>query len=56
MVKMQGKYALMEMLRAEGVTLFFGYPGTIEAAIMDALQDYQDIQYYLVLQESSDSP
>ena len=52
MVKMQGKYALMEMLRAEGVTHIFGNPGTSEAAIMDALQDYQDIQYYLVLQES----
>ena len=50
--KMSGKQAVMEMLKAEGVTHIFGNPGTSEAAIMDALQDYQDIQYYLVLQES----
>jgi benzoylformate decarboxylase len=48
---MKGKYALLESLRAEGVEYIFGNPGTSEAAIMDALEDYPDLKYMLVVQE-----
>ncbi len=48
---MKGKHALMESLRAEGVEYIFGNPGTSEAAIMDALEDYPDLKYVLVVQE-----
>ncbi len=48
---MQGRYALLEMLRAEGVEYIFGNPGTSEAAIMDILPDYPDLKYVLVVQE-----
>ena len=52
MPRLTGKYILMEMLRAEGVTCVFGNPGTTETPLMDALQDYPDIHYYLGLQEA----
>ena len=51
MVKMAGKSALMEMLRAEGVEYIFGNPGTSEAPIMDILEEYPDIKYMLTTQE-----
>lgn len=51
MVRMTGKRALMEMLRAEGVDYIFGNPGTSESPIMDALEDYPDIKYMLTTQE-----
>ena len=51
MTRMTGKRALMEMLRAEGVKYIFGNPGTSESAILDALEDYPDIEYVLTTQE-----
>ena len=53
MTKMTGKRALMEMLRAEGVEYIFGNPGTSESAILDALEDYPDIEYILTTQEGA---
>lgn len=51
MVRMSGKRALMEMLRAEGVEYIFGNPSTSEAPIMDILEEYPDIKYMLTTQE-----
>ena len=51
MPQMTGKRAFMEMLRAEGVKYIFGNPGTSEGAILDALEDYPDIEYILTTQE-----
>ena len=53
MPRMTGKRALMEMLRAEGVSYIFGNPGTSESAILDALEDYPDIEYILTTQEGA---
>ena len=49
--KMTGKKAVLEMLRAEGVTHIFGNPGTSESPFLDALENYPDLRYILVLQE-----
>ena len=51
MVKMTGKRAFMEMLRAEEVKYIFGNPGTSESAIMSTLPSYPDIEYVLTTQE-----
>ena len=51
MALLTGTHAFLEMLRAEGVKYIFGNPGTSEAAIMDALTNYPDIEYILVVQE-----
>ena len=51
MVRMTGKRALMEVLRAEGVEYIFGNPGTSEAPIMDVLEQYPEIKYMLTTQE-----
>ncbi|MAO89514.1 MAG: hypothetical protein CL880_03130 [Dehalococcoidia bacterium] len=51
MARMTGKKALLEMLTAEGVQYIFGNPGTSEGAIMDALEDYPNLQYILGTQE-----
>ncbi len=48
---MTGKRAMMEMLRAEGVEYIFGNPGTSESPIMDALEDFSDLNYMLTTQE-----
>ena len=53
MPQMTGKRAFMEMLRAEGVKYIFGNPGTSEGAILDALEDYPDIEYVLTTQEGA---
>ncbi len=49
---MTGKQALLEMLKAEGVTYIFGNPGTSEGPIIDMLGDYPELKYILTLQES----
>tara|TARA_B100000029_G_scaffold102322_1_gene92719 strand:- start:3798 stop:5465 length:1668 start_codon:yes stop_codon:yes gene_type:complete len=49
---MTGKVALLEMLKAEGVTHIFGNPGTSEAPIIDLLPDYPEFTYIMALQES----
>ena len=48
---MTGKHAMMRMLQAEGVKSLFGNPGTSESPMMDALEDYPDLEYVLVTQE-----
>ena len=50
---MTGKRALMEMLLAEGVRYIFGNPGTSEGPILDALEDYPDLEYILATQEGA---
>ena len=42
---MTGKQAVLEMLKAEGVTHIFGNPGTSEGPIMDMLGDYPELEY-----------
>ncbi|NQW24330.1 MAG: thiamine pyrophosphate-binding protein [SAR202 cluster bacterium] len=49
---MTGKQALIEMLKAEGITHIFGNPGTSEAPIIDLLGDHPELRYFLTLQES----
>ncbi len=51
MKNMTGKKALLEMLRLEGVRYIFGNPGTSESPFIDALDDFPDLNYVLVLQE-----
>ena len=41
---MTGKHAMMRMLEAEGVKYIFGNPGTSESPMMDALEDYPDLE------------
>ncbi len=50
---MTGKRALMEMLRAEGVRYIFGNPGTSEGPILDALEEFPDLEYILTTQEGA---
>jgi benzoylformate decarboxylase len=47
-----GHVAVLEQLRADGVTHVFGNPGTVEQGLLDALWDFPDIKYVLALQES----
>ena len=51
MTIMSGARAFLEMLRAEGVEVIFGNPGTSESAIMALLPEYPDIRYMLATQE-----
>ena len=53
MPTMTGKRALMEMLTAEGVRYIFGNPGTSEGPILDALEDYPNLEYILTTQEGA---
>ena len=46
-----GARAFLEMLRAEGVEVIFGNPGTSESAIMALLPEYPDLRYLLATQE-----
>ena len=47
-----GRFAILDQLRADDIHYIFGNPGTVEQGFLDALSDYQDIQYILTLQES----
>ena len=51
MAIMDGKEALVELMRAEGVEYVFGIPGATEILFMDALEDAPDIRYVLGLNE-----
>lgn len=46
-----GKVALIEQLRADGLTAMFGNPGTVEQGLIDLLGEYSEFEYYLALQE-----
>ena len=50
---MTGKRALMETLTAENVRYIFGNPGTSEGPILDALEDYPNLEYILTTQEGA---
>lgn len=47
----KGKELFMQSLLAEGVGHIFGNPGTTEAALIDTLSDYPQIEYILALHE-----
>lgn len=47
-----GRFAILDQLLADGIHYMFGNPGTVEQGFLDALSDYQDLQYILTLQES----
>jgi benzoylformate decarboxylase len=48
----QGRFAILDQFRAEGVRYMFGNPGTVEQGFLDALSEYPDITYVKTLQES----
>jgi benzoylformate decarboxylase len=49
---MQGKTALLELLKQEGVRVMFGNPGTTELPLMDAFAVERELRYVLALQEA----
>jgi hypothetical protein len=44
-----GRFAILEQLRADGLTHIFGNPGTVEQGFLDALWAFPDLQYVLTL-------
>lgn len=44
-------HAAVEVLRARGVRVVFGLPGSTEAALLEALREARDVRYVLALQE-----
>ncbi len=49
--QVRGAQAVLAVLRARGVRVLFGLPGSTEAALLDALRDAPDLRYVLTLQE-----
>ena len=47
-----GRFAILDQFIADGIHYMFGNPGTVEQGFLDALSDYQDLQYILTLQET----
>jgi benzoylformate decarboxylase len=47
-----GRFAILEQLRADGLTHIFGNPGTVEQGFLDAMGEFPDLQYVLTLQET----
>lgn len=47
-----GRVAILEQLRADGLTHMYGNPGTVEQGILDELWKFPEIQYVLTLQET----
>lgn len=47
-----GGSAFLSLLKDEGITHFFGNPGTTELPIMNALTEHKDLTYVLGLQEA----
>ncbi|SRR6266508_4575547 len=47
-----GRFAIIEQFLADGMTVMFGNPGTVEQGFLDALGDYPDFRYILTLQET----
>ena len=52
MPTMQGKTALLELLKQEGARVMFGNPGTTELPLMDAFAVEHELRYVLALQEA----
>ncbi|MDI3418495.1 thiamine pyrophosphate-binding protein [Streptomyces luteolus] len=48
----QGNAAIIEQFLADGIPFMFGNPGTVEQGFLDALENYDDLQYILTLQET----
>jgi thiamine pyrophosphate-dependent acetolactate synthase large subunit-like protein len=48
-----GHMKLLEQLRADGVTVMFGNPGSSEEGLLDAISRFNDIRYILGLQEAA---
>lgn len=49
---MPGRKAILEQFVADGMTVMFGNPGTVEQGFLDELASYPSIKYILTLQES----
>jgi thiamine pyrophosphate-dependent acetolactate synthase large subunit-like protein len=47
-----GRFAILEQLRADGITHIFGNPGTVEQGFLDALWEFPELKYVLTLQET----
>jgi benzoylformate decarboxylase len=47
-----GRHAILEQFLADGLSVMFGNPGTVEQGFLDALRDYPRLRYILTLQES----
>jgi benzoylformate decarboxylase len=47
-----GKAAILEQFAADGITMMFGNPGTVEQGFLDELQRTAGITYVLALQET----
>ena len=47
-----GRELLLQLFVDEGITHFFGNPGTTELAIMEAVPHFPQLKYVLGLQES----
>lgn len=47
-----GRQAILEQFLADGMTMMFGNPGTVEQGFLDALADYPALRYVLTLQET----
>ncbi len=50
--QLTGRFAILEQLRADGLTHIFGNPGTVEQGFLDAMWEYPDLQYVLTLHET----
>lgn len=48
----QGRHAIIEQFLADGMTVMFGNPGTVEQGFLQALDAYPEMKYILTLQES----
>ncbi|MFE2433408.1 thiamine pyrophosphate-binding protein [Streptomyces sp. NPDC059409] len=48
----QGNAAIIEQFIADKIPFMFGNPGTVEQGFLDALENYDDLQYILTLQET----
>lgn len=48
----QGNAAIIEQFIADGIPYMFGNPGTVEQGFLDALENYDELQYVLTLQET----
>ncbi|MYJ01635.1 MAG: biosynthetic-type acetolactate synthase large subunit [Chloroflexi bacterium] len=52
-MRLTGARILMECLRAEGVEVFFGYPGGVVLPLYNTLGEYPDIKHVLVRHEQA---
>ncbi|MFL6122639.1 thiamine pyrophosphate-binding protein [Actinophytocola sp.] len=48
-----GREAIFEQFAADGLTVMFGNPGTVEQGFLDAMRDVPDFRYVLALQEAT---